>query len=498
MIAIEFTFPRGYHATAWGRHVNEGLPEWPPSPWRILRALLAVSVLTGQSRETFGRILFKLALELPDFALPPAGVAHTRQFVPGYWGRKTLIFDSFVVTAPEDAVVAIWPTTDLTSPQERQALATVLDALGYLGRAESRCRARLTEAPPLRNSGPAERLAGIPSDWDRVRVLAPRVPSNEEELWSWLSVDTGTLRDKLKIIDPPGARWVTYFRRRDSLDRSPIKRAHSHRAGDFAGKTAKVVRFLLDGKPLPLVTRTVRIGELARRAAMARYGRANGGEISPTLTGRSAEGTPLRGHGHAFYLPTDEDTDGHLDHLTVFASAGFTWSEVQALASLSRLNPGAGEPELRLLLLGIGVPGDFRGGTGPVGPSATWVSATPFVLPRHPKCRRDGSPKLTAGGLQVDGPEDQVRREWRLRQLANPELPDLVSVEFVDGAPAGGRNLRWIEFQRWKSGGGSKSSVFAGLQLRFAAPLLGPLALGYGCHYGLGLFRPESPKELRG
>src|SRR5437867_3663314 len=35
-------FPgRRYHATPWGHHVNEGLIEWPPSPWRLLRALLA-------------------------------------------------------------------------------------------------------------------------------------------------------------------------------------------------------------------------------------------------------------------------------------------------------------------------------------------------------------------------------------------------------------------------------------------------------------------------
>ena len=42
MIALSVRFIAGrYHATPWGHHVNEGLIEWPPSPWRILRALLA-------------------------------------------------------------------------------------------------------------------------------------------------------------------------------------------------------------------------------------------------------------------------------------------------------------------------------------------------------------------------------------------------------------------------------------------------------------------------
>src|SRR5690606_41364458 len=30
-----------YHATPWGSHANEAEIEWPPSPWRILRALVA-------------------------------------------------------------------------------------------------------------------------------------------------------------------------------------------------------------------------------------------------------------------------------------------------------------------------------------------------------------------------------------------------------------------------------------------------------------------------
>ena len=42
MIAISLRFLTGrFHATPWGHHVNEGVVEWPPSPWRLLRALVA-------------------------------------------------------------------------------------------------------------------------------------------------------------------------------------------------------------------------------------------------------------------------------------------------------------------------------------------------------------------------------------------------------------------------------------------------------------------------
>jgi CRISPR-associated protein Csb2 len=42
MIALCLCFPAGrYHATPWGRHVNEAALAWPPEPVRILRALIA-------------------------------------------------------------------------------------------------------------------------------------------------------------------------------------------------------------------------------------------------------------------------------------------------------------------------------------------------------------------------------------------------------------------------------------------------------------------------
>ena len=39
-LAIRFPLGR-YHANPWDRAVNEGASEWPPSPWRLLRALVA-------------------------------------------------------------------------------------------------------------------------------------------------------------------------------------------------------------------------------------------------------------------------------------------------------------------------------------------------------------------------------------------------------------------------------------------------------------------------
>ena len=88
MIAISFKFLAGrYHATPWGRHVNEGAVEWPPAPWRLLRALIATwkRTLPDLPQEQVEPILRALAAP-PDFVLPPASTGHTRHYMP--WFKK--------------------------------------------------------------------------------------------------------------------------------------------------------------------------------------------------------------------------------------------------------------------------------------------------------------------------------------------------------------------------------------------------------------------------
>lgn len=251
-------------------------------------------------------------------------------------------------------------------------------------------------------------------------------------------------------------------------------------------------RYALDATPRPLLTEAVALGEWARLAALGRYGRLTGGGRSAVLSGRGREG-PLTGHRHAFYLPSDEDGDGRLDHLTVFAPAGFSEVEAEALASLERLWDRE-RPEVRLTLLGLFDAAELARHHPWAAPAAVWESVTPYVLTRHPKRYRDGRPKLNQRGEQVDGPQDQVRREWALRQAdAAGALPDLVAVELTAGCYLErlGQTVRWAEFRRWRERGqGIHTPWYCGLRLTFAAPVPGPLALGYACHYGLGQFQP--------
>ena len=116
MLAIKFEFTANrYHATQWGRHVNEGVPEWPPSPWRLLRAIVATwrRTLPDMPNERVLPILEALASEYPEFHLPSASTGHTRHYMPNNeWNRvrkdysgSTLVIDSFVAVCPGQAAI---------------------------------------------------------------------------------------------------------------------------------------------------------------------------------------------------------------------------------------------------------------------------------------------------------------------------------------------------------------------------------------------------------
>ena len=148
MATLLLRFPGGrYHATPWGHHVNEGLVEWPPSPWRLLRALIACGYATqgwGQVPPAGKRLIESLAGTLPRYRLPPASVSHTRHFMPiGVLakGREktTLVFDTWADVGKGTLAVR-W---DCSLDEEARSLFAVLAAhLGYLGRSEKLGRGR--------------------------------------------------------------------------------------------------------------------------------------------------------------------------------------------------------------------------------------------------------------------------------------------------------------------------------------------------------------------
>ena len=136
MPTIDIRFTGGsYHATPWGSHVNEGLVEWPPSPWRLLRAILAVGFTKFHWQEPppVAHSLIKALTEvLPAYHLPPGERGHSRHYMPPYKGNTSRVFDAFIRLDTDQPLRIHWPAK--LSEEEQALLMQLIENLGYLGR----------------------------------------------------------------------------------------------------------------------------------------------------------------------------------------------------------------------------------------------------------------------------------------------------------------------------------------------------------------------------
>ena len=349
MLALRFSFPTGrYHATPWGRNVNEADVAWPPEPWRVLRALVATYWRKGDRKRwpdnALARLVEALAEQPPTYALPRGAVhTHARHYMPqGRGSPPRLVFDACYRLPDDAALVVVWER--LTLDADLFALATDLACgIGYLGRAESwtECEA-LDDWHGEPNCGPKD--AGF--EGDVVRVLAPRsandyatererlirdegqrvlsraskpLTKNARERAvqkAFLSRGSGFDTLPARLLEaisldtadwqstgwsrPPAAREVLYARARDAgagVVPSALKRgADSSREHSLP----TVARFILAGRPRPRVEDTIRIGETMRLAALSKFGWEDGPATArrrwnapSEISGRGEDGRPL-------------------------------------------------------------------------------------------------------------------------------------------------------------------------------------------------------------
>ena len=528
MFALVFRFPAArYHATPWGRHVNEGGVAWPPEPYRILRALIATwhrkADQTTHDRIALARLVEALAQTDPLFILPDAVHAHTRHYMPQgriIGGREDtkLVFDAFFRVDRDAELIVAWPELQL-EPDLFALAGHLAERMGYLGRAESLVIARTSDveiAPERYNGTPASEAEPGRTVVD---VLAPVSASAyataRPELLALNSDKAGSARRHTfeatlpaPLLDafeletsqiqaagwsrPPASRTVSYARPEVGPRASGRgRRSSSEREND----RPTVARLVLVGRPRPRIEDTVKIGEVFRRALMTRI-RA---PVPATITGRDENGDPLRDpiHSHAFYLPEDDDRDGFIDHLVLYARDGLERPVRRGIEDLRLLwiadrqaqrsddhelngDGDEGRREWRLALEGYGYPCSFPD-SDLLRPSTTWVSVTPYLRPWHVKL---SPPEAETERMA----EDECRR--RGLPITKAEFdPDGADLGRSIAVASSRRNV--LHFHRFRSRRGlvQPDRSGAALRLTFAESIAGPLALGFGCHYGLGLFR---------
>jgi CRISPR-associated protein Csb2 len=537
---LRLRFPGGrYHATPWGHHVNEGLIEWPPCPWRLLRALIATGYakLGWTSVPPAGRRLIEaLAGTLPVYRLPASSAAHSRHYMPlGVLdkGREktALVFDTWANVAEGDMVVR-W---DCQLDDEARAVFSDLTAgLAYLGRSESWVAAEVladdADLPPGADSYPHHDACNPGAGWEQVSMMAAHKPE-EYQRWRKLAVEeairafplpegkkspTKALQKQREkavapypedLIDclqrdtawwkshrwsrPPGsaAGNLLASRRLASGRRSATAAAATGQTsrGDASGSD-HVERQPFCVAARPSNSSTSRVAPRGNRAA----GRQWPARIMPRGDrSRRTQGQALtHGHQHAHILPLDLDRDQHIDHVLVYAKMGLGELAQRAIRGLKRTWAKGGVGDLQLAVAGIGSLDDLRrlpapldraveGLLGPQRGARAWSSASPFVPPRYLKAR--GKNSLAA----------QVRAELASRGLATQ-----VAVAVL---PWSGASLPLRHFVRRRARGGLPPPMDVGfaLQLHFDEPIAGPIVLGYGCHLASAFSLPNRSRYAR-
>lgn len=464
-IAIRFDLGR-YHANPWGAHVNDAASEWPPSPWRLVRALYATArtnTRLASHREQIDRGLATLiAAEPPVFELPPAFAAHTRHYMPK--ARRSSaepnatdkVLDGFLAVDPSAELRAWW---DVSLDGDALAgLAAAAHSLGYLGRSESVCSARLLEdgEPEAVAAAPATSELRTRPDDDMVELLCP----DPSEPLDAIAVSITEVRRQRRRL-PPGARRVRYAV-------APREEAPSPRPDTSSPTKPKLAVLRLAGSRRPGIQEAVAVGEALRSALQGLYGGANHGRASRTFSGRDGDSPRRDQHSHAHYLSLPDRHGRRVDRLVVWAPEGLDRDEVGALAQLDHVNIW----EIGRLQVALAALGDFDEIVLDelIGPAKCWRSLTPFGLVRHPKTR---------GGRVIDSPEDQVRRELEHRGRPKPEEITL-------------EKRSWHRFRSSKVNTPrlGRANLF-GVTLRFSEPVMGPIALGALSHYGLGLMSTD-------
>src|SRR6266568_925298 len=500
-IVLQQIFPLGrFHATPWKVFpYDDPHGEWPPSPWRLVRAVLARSYQldreiadASETHAALREIMVRaFAASEVSWQLPPSTWRGPglRQYQPAEFKRvpasakepgmmaynTTKVLDNFWITSSTATAAPIaWL---FEGPDWNPLLLAHLDAclarMTYFGRAESITEIRRTHDPRI-DSASLTRL--LPH---RTGSAVPVLALNPDAKLSQLEATTDA--DSVKDTNiPPGSRWM-YAERPQRPRIRPVFQTRPELP------PVSLMQFAIGSTVAPRYKDTVRIVERFRNRVLGCFSKLLTGnpkskwsdapddirEQTLLLSGRNSDGSPSREHRHASFLLYG--TSDAPSRLCVWSNEPFNDLEQRAILDAANtplpLTYKSDPWTLNLVPLDnlVPPPPGLDGTT-----SREWKSLVPYVPPRH-----------------VYGRTGKEKADCSVRQQLADELANRGF--HVNGLIASAEECGWVKIHRTKSGRDARTNndkLGYTVKLAFSEPIKGPITLGASCHFGLGLFVP--------
>ena len=467
-----------YHAHPWGeaQHAMAG-PEWPPSPWRLLRGLAGAwfdanpHPVSETDRDDLLQAIGRASP--PTLWLPSVSFKEIPYYQPMKEGRRNpvLHFDHFAVLSEGEQGACFCFDFDVgLSERQRSVLGLLLARMTYFGRAESRARLSLVEAHPdhLQQVTPADEHSS--SSASRQRVLVTRDTFCATDVWAQDSGGGHLVQATIEAgrKRPPNTGWIDYALP-PGLVRPELTRRQA--AAPAVRPRVGAVQFGLFRR-IPIgLPELVCVAREIRDQATERFEAATGAP-SRRLTGREANGSVATGHQHAFWLPEPDTRTGCLRECTVWlpeGAGGIDRLELDALLGVQRIFCNDNYP---ILVIAERVIETCREPT----PSRRWRSLTPFLPPLH--ARR---------GRRAMTPSEQLQR---MVEEITGAIPHVTSTS----GPASLGRLTTVRTHLYRRGAWRWTRrAAAWFKLEFDRPVVLPRPVGGDAHFGLGRFVPLDP-----
>jgi CRISPR-associated protein Csb2 len=502
-LVLRQSFPLGrFHATPWRVNpFDDPFGEWPPSPWRFVRAVVARwyqwsrEASAAADLTQLDELVCALCTSSYSFHVPadasrgnPLRQYHPVEFswvpkdkfIPRMRAYGTSLAQDNYWSIPRHSAIWWFLDGERWTPELVQVLDRCLERLIYFGRAETFAAVERTqEYPPQRNCELSER----PRSPISMRVLAPQSTATR--------TDVERITDDPQLVKttvPPGAK-VMYADLPMRLPAQELRIAFPLRRDCRLMQLAIGWNVPPEPRSVVRLTAHFRSAVLRELLSIKTQGRQNNWSTVPKavrtavadMFGKDADGEPLSDHSHAEFLAWWQDRLP--TRLLIWRSGRPFDADEQAAIfkaasrplSWSAVSRDADDWKIRLIPLdeAVAAPPGFDGQS-----ARTWESVTPYVPPRHHL--RGGKPRAS------ESIAAQVRRECALRRMPAGEQ---VAVEEIADAT-------WVAVHVPRRTAAERA--FIGdrrgywLRLTFTEPVAGPIRFGHSSSLGLGFFRPAS------